>query len=121
MPQVLFSLVMLILILTLAYYTTKWIGKRCSIQNGSKIIQVLDKVVVGQDKMLMIIRVQNQTMLVGMTSHSVQKLCDIENIDELLIQSKASETDFSSILSTALRDGLGAKLMRKKKKEDDAQ
>ncbi|WP_312643800.1 flagellar biosynthetic protein FliO [Hydrogenoanaerobacterium sp.] len=121
MPEFLFSLVVLILILVLAYYTTKWIGKKGSMQSGSRMIKVLDRVMVGQDKMLMIVQVQDQTMLVGMTSHSVQKLCDIENADELILQAKTSDTDFSSILNSALHEGWAAKLMGKKKKGDDAE
>ncbi len=113
--SILFSLAMLVVVLVLAYLATRWMGKRFSVQGSTGMVKILDRVFVGQDKALMIIEVGDQTMLVGMTTHSMTKLCDIENPGQLKMQPTDETPDFSSLLRDTLKRGWGGS---KSKKED---
>ncbi len=113
--SVAFSLLMLVAVLVLTYFATRWMGKRFSMQGSTGMVKILDRVFVGQDKALMIVQVADKTMLVGMTAHGMTKLCDIENPQDLNIQPTGSPPDFSSLLRDTLKQGWGG---RGSKKED---
>lgn len=98
------TLIAMVVVLVLAYYTTKWLGKRMSVNSSTNIIRVIDRVGVGQDKLLAVVKVGKKTMLIGMAGNSVTKLCDIDDdsiLEEKLINNKSNNL-FQTVLKTAL-------------------
>lgn len=86
-------------VLLLAWALLRWMGKRMPGQVGSRQIKLLDRVAVAPDKCLLLVRVADRTMLVGMSSHSVEKLCDIDDPEGLLEQpANPDKGSFASIM-----------------------
>lgn len=116
---VLFTLVAMVVVLALAYYTTRWLGKRINTGSGTGLIKVLDKTMIGQGKLLAVIKIGDKTMLVGVAENSITKLCDIEESDIVLEDnSKKSNVSFHESLKFALKNTMGAKKEDKGKKEN---
>lgn len=103
--SVLFALMMFILMLAAAYIATKVIGRKLTVQSGSKMIKVIDRVAVAPNKSLLIIKVTDKTMLVGMTEHNIQKLCDLDNdvIEDLSINTDTPDTNFTDVFMETLK------------------
>lgn len=102
------SLLMMAGVLVLAYYTTRWLGRRSLAQSGSKMIQVLDRAPLGQDKSLVVVKVAGKVMLLGASQNSIRKLCDLENVEDYLPAEKVPES-FSELLKTTMKTRFPAK------------
>ena len=72
------TLAALVAVLLAAWFILKWMGKRMPGQTSSRHIKILDRVVLGQDKCLLLVRVAGKAMLIGMTSGAATKLCDVD-------------------------------------------
>lgn len=86
-------------VLLLAWFLLRWILKRVPSQGGSRHIKLLDRVAVTPDKCLLLVRVAEKTMLVGMTSHSVEKLCDIDDPEKTLETPEPDQPGFKRIFA----------------------
>lgn len=75
------SLVGVVLILLLTYYGSRWLVKRVSNVSGTRNIKVIDRAMLGQDKYVAIVRIGKKNMLLGVTSHNINKLADLEEDD----------------------------------------
>lgn len=93
-----------ILVLFLAYYMTKVMGRQMGAQGGGTgRIKVIDKLFLGQDRGLFIVQVAGKTLLLGVTAQRIEMLCEL-NADALppLEEDKAPGVNFSSVLKGAL-------------------
>lgn len=93
-------------VLLVAWFLIKWLMKRTPMQNGSRHIKLLDRVAVAPDKCLLLVRVAEKTMLVGMTSHAVEKLCDIEDPEHVLDAETPAES-FKNVFAERMRGKKG--------------
>lgn len=98
------ALCALLFVLALAYVTIKWMGRRMSVQTSSRLIKVLDRVMIGQDKCLLVVQVAEETMLVGMSGDAVTKLCDLTG-SQSLAEAELSSPEFSAVLRDTLLGG----------------
>ena len=85
--SVLLALVGFILILYLAYFATKKIGKRMSVRGvGGKNIRIIDSVSIGQHGSIMLIMTAGKLLLVGITQNGMSLLSELDpseiDIDE---------------------------------------
>lgn len=111
-------LAMLALVLVLAYFTTRFVGKRYGAAGqGSKLIRVLDRVPISQDKQLLLIIVAGKAMLIGAAPQGVSKLCDIDVQDLPPVPDDAPGPAFSQILDSALR-GFGTRAGRSRQAKE---
>lgn len=84
--SILMILALFIGVLFLAYYTTRLVGRRFTAAGTSGgRIRVLDRLPIGQDKALLIVQAAEKTLLVGVSSHAMAMLCelDAEALEEL--------------------------------------
>lgn len=98
------ALCALLFVLALAYITIKWMGRRMSVQTNSRLIKVLDRVMIGQDKCLLVVQVAEETMLVGMSGDAVTKLCDLTG-NPALGSAQPDSPEFSAVLRDTLLGG----------------
>jgi len=108
---VLFTIVLFVVILYLAYLTTKYIGKRFSVTGGisGKNIKVLDTLSISQDKLLMIVKAGEKTVLMGVSRDHMEYICDVDenqlNTGDGDVTSGASPApDFIGAFKTVLSD-----------------
>jgi len=97
--SIILGLIFFILILIAAYFSTKYIGKRYGLKvNGGKNIKIIEKVTLTQDKMLVIVRVANKTMLLGVTNNQIDKISDIDESSLCIEEQSDINMNFSNIL-----------------------
>ena len=101
--SVFFVLIVLILVLVLAYFATRWLGKRAGSGQGKGNIEILDRQYVGQDKCLLIVRVGNHSMLLGVTSGQIRKISDIDE-SELKLGRVGAGSEFSSVIRKTMEN-----------------
>lgn len=104
---ILSALLALVFVLFLAYITIKWMGRRMSAQAGGRVIKIIDRVMIGQDKCLLVLSVGGQTMLVGMTGDAVTKLADLPDLTQQPADGIATPPEFYDVLSDAVKKGMG--------------
>ncbi len=98
-------------VLVLTYWATKYMSRRFAGGAGSRHIQVIERVSIGQSQQLLLVRVAEKTMLIGTAGQNVSKLCDIE--EELSeVPEEAGPTPFSQLLGG---------LLNKEKKDGQSQ
>lgn len=110
--SILFSLIMMVAVLFAAYYTTRWLGSKTAGGRGSSNIKILDRLLLSQDKTLVILDVAGQCMLLGITQQSIQKICDL---DAGRLQPSSGTEPFPTIFLEALKGKIG---MEKDGKKD---
>lgn len=117
--SILFVLAIFILILVLAYMTTKWIGRRYTPQSGTNgSIRVLDKVAVGQERMLMVVQAAGETLLIGVTPQHIETLCTLDAEKLPHVEPPPESAAFFDTFKNALQGG--ADRSRKSDKGRDA-
>ena len=114
-------IVVLVFILFLAYWCTKFIGKKYGAQYmHGRHIEVVERVMLEQDRTLYIIRLKDKMLLLRVTAHHIEKL---EELDPLLyanLPEQPIDADgFSSLLKDALSKSLGAKPKNKKDQNNE--
>lgn len=136
MPQGQFSLILsligsillFVLVLFLAWFCTRWIGKRFGLRTaaGGGKIKILDRMALGTDRSLLVVRLEDRVWLLGVTAHHISK---IEELDpEIFAEEELSQEEgahgVSSILSgssnfaAALRNALKGWTSEKKNEKD---
>lgn len=64
-----------ILILFLAYLFTKYVGRHYEASSGgARYMETLDRVMLGPDRSLLLVRVAGKVLLLGMTSQQITRL-----------------------------------------------
>jgi len=80
MPLV-FALVAVGAVLYLSYLFSRYLAVGAAKMNKSKNIKVIDRVVLGQDRMLLITKIGGKHYLIGSSSHSIQILTELDSKD----------------------------------------
>lgn len=106
-----------VLVLAAAYWASRFMGKRYgALDRGNGYIQVLDRVSLGQDRALWIVKTAGKVLLVGVSPESIQLVSELE---ESLLEKQPPVKQgelFSEMLKT-LR-GAGS---RKGESEDESE
>ena len=105
------TLIIFVVILYLAYITTKTLGKRYSLGNtGNKNFKVFDSMSLGQDRMLMIVKAGQKVILIGTGKEHIEYICDIDE-SQLTVSEQTSPSgpaDFAQILKKAAQSKIDA-------------
>lgn len=117
---VLFTLVIFVVILYLAYITTRYIGKKYSVNTGmsGKNIRILDTVRLSQDKLLMIVKAGNKTVLIGVSKEHMEYICDVDE-SQLTETGTGLEVPVTPDFVQAFKTVLGDKIKNLSKKENN--
>ena len=68
-----------VLILALAYWATKLLGRRYGLpQGGNDTVKVLGRTILAQDRQLCIVQVAGRTLLLGVAPQSISLLCELD-------------------------------------------
>lgn len=107
------SLLGVIGLIFLTYFGTRWMSKKFHIGgfNGSagKGIKVIECTGITPDKQLMIVSVGKKHMLLGITSTSISKICDLDDGDLEVFQVspiKETESSFLNNLKKAFAENV---------------
>lgn len=115
--SVLGTLVGFVLLLVLAWWAVRLLGKGYGYGAGgsaSRSLQVLDRMPLGGEKQLLVVKAAGRVLLLGVTAHHVEVLCEL---DESQLPPPA-ETPGSSPFLAAFRQALDQKKGRGNRDED---
>lgn len=102
----------LLLILVIIFFLAYLFKRFSNFSPASKNIKILETQMIGTKEKLLIVRVQQQNFLIGVTPNSINQLgeldlqLDAESNQEL---KKDSEPSFSSVLSNIVKSSVGMK------------
>ena len=99
--KILFYLIVLILVLFLAYHTTRILGRGMSLKQRSAGMQVLDQMAVGRDSFLLVVKVQEEILLVGVSPAGITRLEKLDTYETL--EPAEAPPDFVAVLTSQLK------------------
>lgn len=79
--SIIFALIGMIGIILLAYYLSKWYGRKMLPLAGGRHIKVIDRLVVSKTGSILIVDISGKQYLIGVSDHNIQILTEMdENI-----------------------------------------
>lgn len=99
------TIVLVILVFWGAYIVSKFVGKHYNPQyNTSKNIRIIESMVVGKDKTLMVIEIAGKVMLVGVTAKEFTMLTELDS-NKLTYEPNSinNQSDFLSTLKNVVK------------------
>ena len=92
------TLILVVGILVLCYFTTRKLG-RMQPGGGGRYIRLLERIVIGQDKTIALVQAGDKYLLLGVASSQITVLMELnkEQLTELEV-SQGQTADFKSIL-----------------------
>lgn len=67
-----------ILILLLAWWWSRFLGRRMSGAAGGRYMKVIDSIMIGRDKQLLLVKVREETFLVGVSAQEISFMTRVE-------------------------------------------
>ncbi|MDF2566599.1 MAG: Flagellar biosynthesis protein FliO [Oscillospiraceae bacterium] len=123
MPEIIsliFSFIGVVLILILIVYGSKWIIKKHSFSVRSKHIKVIDRVVLGQDKSIIVAEICNEKYIIGVSGQQITLLKELGEVD-FGDEDKDVPTDFATIFGELVKKqiALGKERFKKRGNKDE--
>lgn len=109
---VLIVLAMFVGILYLTYVTTKFIGKRYSVNGKNfKNLKVLETIAVGPDRQLMIVKTAGKYLLLGATPHNISLITELDGtqITDTVSDDIAQPMSFTEALKKVTKEKFSKK------------
>ncbi len=124
------GLFLFVLVLLLAWAVSRWLGRRYGSagQGTGGHMRVLERMALGPDRSLVIVRVEDRVWLLGVTAHHISPIGELspdafaeaETADAgLLLQKVHLPGDFAGTLQEAIRGFAGKKEKRDKDTRDE--
>ncbi len=121
--NLLIALLGMALVIYLAYFATKKMGKRFSIKVvGNKNIKIIESISIGQNKMLMIVETAGKTLLMGVTQNEITLISELDGdlIEKQENDSQSGGMEFSKAFKTVLEQKFGKKFNKSKENKNDS-
>ena len=105
------GLFLFVLVLVLAWYCSKWLGGRFGFAATGGTVRVLERVMIGPDRYLLVVRAGEEVLLLGATPQHIERLGELD--PALYPEREAAEaskaTDFSAALQSAIKGWMPGK------------
>lgn len=95
------------LILFLAYWATKVLARGYAAGGTGRMIEVLDRMGLGQEKQLLVVKAAGKVLLLGVTAHHIEKLEELDADALPETQQPPQSGAFFSALKSALEQKKG--------------
>lgn len=108
------ALLAVVAVIYLSYVFSKYVALGAGKMSGAKYMRVVDRMMLGQDKMMMIVQIGDSYYLTGVTAQNVQIIKELTGEELIEMESGAQSTALQQATSfkNALMDH-----MKKKDKE----
>ena len=102
------AVVSVIFVVWLAYKYSLWLSKRGMHAVKGKYINIVDRVVVGQEKSIILVKAGEKHLLIGVTNNSINVLKELEDTELTANTPPTAPTikDFKSIFNEVLAKNL---------------
>nr|WP_312577577.1 flagellar biosynthetic protein FliO [Sedimentibacter sp.] len=98
------SILGIIFVLFLTYFSTKWLSVKASSITKSKYMNIVDKIVLGQNKYLAIIEVSNKYYLISITDNNINIMKELDEIELNVVANTSESTEFNKIFSKLFKN-----------------
>jgi flagellar biosynthetic protein FliO len=98
------SLAGIILVLFLTYYGTRWLSVKTNLTMKSRYMNIVDKIMLGQNKFLAIAEVNNKFYLLSITEKNINILKELEDFQLLPDENPENNMDFNKIINKFLKN-----------------
>ena len=89
--------------LFLTYYSTKWLSTRTSLTMKSKYINIVDKIMLGQNKFLAIAEICNKYYVLSITERSIKIIKELDDFQPIPDIKPENNVEFNNILNKFLK------------------
>ena len=96
------ALIGIILILFFTYYGTRWLSKKSCLGLKSKYMNIIDKMMLGQNKFLAIAEISGKYYLLGITESNICILKELEAFQPLP-EEVENVNEFDKVLSRFIK------------------
>lgn len=103
--SILSPLVAVAAVLACAYWTTRWLARRQGSHSSGRHIRVLERVMLGRDTCLALVRVCGTTYLASVSTGRVELIREVDEKELAAGDAMRAGNDFSGFLSRALGKG----------------
>lgn len=104
-----FSVILIVAFIVAMYYGSRWLKKRYAVSPGNKQIKIIDRVMLGQDKSIVIADILNCKYIIGISGQQITLLKDLGEI-ELPETRPDAQDDFAAVFGEILKkQTLGAR------------
>lgn len=110
----LIAIIAVFAVIYLSYVFSKYLAVGAGKMSGAKYMRVVDRLVLGQDKMMAIVQIGPAYYLAGVTEQSVQILKELDAED--LIEMTGTQERFTDALTGNFKDTLGKYMGKKENK-----
>jgi flagellar biogenesis protein FliO len=93
----------IIFVLFLTYYGTRWISTKTSLSSRSRYMNIVDRIVIGQNKYLAIAEITKKYYLLSITEKDVNIIKELDDFQLKSEEEKTEVMDFSSIINKFLK------------------
>jgi len=98
------SIVGIIFVLFLTYYGTKWLSVKATNISKSKYMNVIDRIVLGQNKFLAIVEISNKYYLLSITDNNINIIKELEEFELKATENTTENLEFNKIFSKFLKN-----------------
>lgn len=118
--SLLLPMAVVVLIIVLAYLTTKYIAKRQNSFTSGRIIKVLERVMLGKDTYLSVVQVDTKLYLISASSGKTELLAELpeEITEKYKSQEQQRPSDFMGVLMSFIGNKNGDKISKGWNKKD---
>lgn len=98
-------IVMMVLVIVAAYYSTRAISMKARKLTKGKCLHVIDRIAVGRDKQILLVRAGDEVYLVGVTGQSMASIgtLKMDQLEQLLAEEHKRGDETASGFKSALR------------------
>ena len=117
--QLVVVMIVFVLILIAAYFTTRWVGKSGTISGSAKNIQIIETYKISQTKYIQLVRIGSKYCAVGISKDSMTMLTELDEdqLDLSEVGSVGNTVSFKDFYDKMIRKDKDHKKIDNKKKD----
>lgn len=87
----------------LTYYSTKWLSTKTSSAMKSRYINIIDKIMLGQNKFLAIAEISSKYYLLSITEKNIKIVKELDDFQPITDIKPENNAEFNNILNKFLK------------------
>jgi len=98
------SVLGIIFVLFLTYFSTKWLSIKASSITKSKHMNIVDKIMLGQNKYLAIVEISNKYYLISVTDNNINIIKDLDEFELSFDENIGNNMEFNKIFTKVFKN-----------------
>lgn len=93
----------IVIVLFLTYYSTKWLSTKTNLAMKSKYMNIIDKIMLGQNKFLAIAEICNKYYLISITENKINIIKELDDFQPSIDETPEVNMQFNKIFDKFLK------------------